>query len=96
MNARDDYHDLYLNTDILLLADFFEKVIDMCVEHFIFYVKSFSFQQISKFNTKLFTYYRIVGLYSININFVAYEILISFGIYSTPKLEKCVMLLAFT
>ena len=28
-----DYHDLYLKTDILLLADVFEKFIDMCLEY---------------------------------------------------------------
>ena len=31
----DDYHDLYLKADILLWADVFEKVIDMCLEYYV-------------------------------------------------------------
>ena len=34
MNTMDDYHDLYLKTDVLLLAYFFEKFINMCLEHY--------------------------------------------------------------
>ena len=34
INAMDDYHDLYLKTDVLLLADVFEKFIDTCLEYY--------------------------------------------------------------
>ena len=34
MNTMDDYHDLYLKTDNLLLADFFEKFISTCLEFY--------------------------------------------------------------
>ena len=34
MNTMGDYHDLYLNTDVLLLADVFEKFIDMYAEYY--------------------------------------------------------------
>ena len=30
MNTMGDYHDLYLKTNVLLLADAFENFIDMC------------------------------------------------------------------
>ena len=33
MNAMDDYHDLCLKTDVLLLADVFEMFIDACLEY---------------------------------------------------------------
>ena len=32
MNTMGDYHDLYLKTDVLLLADVFEKFISICLE----------------------------------------------------------------
>ena len=32
MNTIGDYHDLYLKTDALLLADVFEKLINLCLE----------------------------------------------------------------
>ena len=32
MNAMGDYHDFYLKTDVLLLADVFEKFITICLE----------------------------------------------------------------
>ena len=34
MNTMGDYHDLYLKTDILLLADVFEKFINTCLEYY--------------------------------------------------------------
>ena len=33
MNTMGDYHDLYLKTDALLLADVFEKFINMCLDY---------------------------------------------------------------
>ena len=35
MNTMDDYHDLYLKTDVLLLADVFEKFISTCLEYYV-------------------------------------------------------------
>ena len=34
MNTMGDYHYLYLKTDILLLADVFEKFVNMCLEYY--------------------------------------------------------------
>ena len=34
MKTMEDYHDLYLKTDFLLLADVFEKFIDMCLKYY--------------------------------------------------------------
>ena len=34
VNAMGDYHDLYLKTDVLLLADVFEKFIGTCLEYY--------------------------------------------------------------
>ena len=34
MNTMGDYHDLYLKTDVLLLADLFEKVIKRCLDYY--------------------------------------------------------------
>ena len=34
MKTMGDYHDLYIKTDVLLLADVFEKVIDVCLEYY--------------------------------------------------------------
>ena len=34
MNTLGDYHDLYLKTDVLLLADVFEKFINTCLEYY--------------------------------------------------------------
>ena len=34
MNTMRDHHDLYLNTDVSLLADVFEKFINICLEHY--------------------------------------------------------------
>ena len=34
MNTIGDYNDLYLKTDLLLLADMFEKFISMCLDYF--------------------------------------------------------------
>ena len=33
IGTMGDYHDFYLKTDVLLLADVFEKFIDTCLEH---------------------------------------------------------------
>ena len=34
MNAVGDYHDIYLKTEHLLLADVFEKFINTCLEYY--------------------------------------------------------------
>ena len=34
MNTMGDYHDLYLKTDVLLLADVFEKFIETCLNYY--------------------------------------------------------------
>ena len=34
MNTMDNYRDLYLKTDILLLTDVFEKFIDKCLKYY--------------------------------------------------------------
>ena len=34
MKAMEDYHDLYLKTDILLLADVFEELRNVCLEYY--------------------------------------------------------------
>ena len=34
MNTLGDYHDLYLKTDVLLLADVFEKFIKTCLNYY--------------------------------------------------------------
>ena len=34
MNTMGDYHDLYLKTDVLLLADVFEKFIKTCLDYY--------------------------------------------------------------
>ena len=34
MNKMGDYHDLYLKTDVLLLADVFEKFISICLDYY--------------------------------------------------------------
>ena len=34
MNAMGDYQDLYLKTDVSLLADVFEKFINTCLEYY--------------------------------------------------------------
>ena len=34
MNTMGDYHDLYLKTDVLLLADVFEKFIKICLDYY--------------------------------------------------------------
>ena len=33
LNTMNAYHDLYLQTDVLLLDDIFEKVINTCLEY---------------------------------------------------------------
>ena len=33
-NTMGDYHDLYLKTDVLLLADVFEKFINKCLNYY--------------------------------------------------------------
>ena len=34
MNIMGDYRDLYLKTDVLLLADVFEKFIKKCLDYY--------------------------------------------------------------
>ena len=34
MKTMGDYHDLYLKTDVLLLADVFEKFINTCLDYY--------------------------------------------------------------
>ena len=34
MNTMSDYHDLYLKTDILLLADLFQKIVSTYLDYY--------------------------------------------------------------
>ena len=34
MNTMGDYHELYLKTDVLLLADVFETIIKTCLDYY--------------------------------------------------------------
>ena len=34
MNTKGDYHGLYLEPDVLLLADVFEKYMSTCLEYY--------------------------------------------------------------
>ena len=34
MNTMGDYHDLYLKTDVLLLADVFAKFANTCLDYY--------------------------------------------------------------
>ena len=34
MNTMGDYHDIYLKTDVLLLADVFGKFINTCLDYY--------------------------------------------------------------
>ena len=34
MNTMNDYHDLYLKTDVFVLADVFEKFISTCLDYY--------------------------------------------------------------
>ena len=34
MNTMSDYHDLYLKTDVLLLANVFERFINTCLDYY--------------------------------------------------------------
>ena len=34
MNTMGDYHDLYLKTDVLLLANVFKKFISTCLDYY--------------------------------------------------------------
>ena len=34
INSMGDYHDLYLKTNVLLLADVFEKFINTCLDYY--------------------------------------------------------------
>ena len=34
MNTMSDYNDLYLKTDVILLADVFEKFISTCLDYY--------------------------------------------------------------
>ena len=36
--TMDDYHDPYLKTEVLLLADIFEKFISTCLEYYYTFV----------------------------------------------------------
>ena len=35
MNTMGDYHDLYLETDVLLLADVFKKFMNTCLDYYV-------------------------------------------------------------
>ena len=34
INTMGDYHDLYLKTNVLLLADVFEKFVNKCLDYY--------------------------------------------------------------
>ena len=42
MNTMGDYHDLYLKTDVLLLADVFEKFVNICLHYYGLWIRSLS------------------------------------------------------
>ena len=64
MNTVGDYHDLYLKTDVLLLADVFEKLINTCLDYY-------GLDHCHQFSSPGFSWDAMLKITKIELNFIS-------------------------
>ena len=64
MNTMGDYHDIYLKTDVLLLADVFEKLINTCLDYY-------GLDHCHQFSSPGFRWDAMLKITKIELNFIS-------------------------